>query len=1446
MSLAISSHLIYNVNKCLRTDKLQFFETFLEHAKMARKLQDDSIFQSLTFLVRDWADADEFPYGSEAGEVYVETQMKGRTHNNVKRSSFKDLFHKVTSFLLPYPGKSVAESSAMKFSGSLQDIEPEFLEYVDKLVHFLFDPIKIVIKQYNDEPVKGSELTEIAVQFAKILEGDELPTPKDFLQAQTEAFLANLIEEMRRHLKKKIVESLGERTFVDEELFCQIANDAFEKAKIEFEKKPFYGGAEARKCCEMNLVEQLQHDMDQMADRNNTKKIQCRNQYEEFIKKEMKEMQTSLEQKVGQHAEATEITRECQHLESFVAKRFQQKGFGVPEYDEEYIATMNERITELCEETIRSCKNRREVLKLSCIQKISEIEEEAKRILKEKLDHVVIEDRRELENIVNQIIYHADLHFGKYIQPDAPDLLRKSLNDTLKSKLDKLHAVAFELQRKTKRYLSMIIDRELGTLRRYYSEAMHQEMGESAKNEKELDKINVKCIETTKKHLNEMKLLPYVREKCIEELDSVLADEYVIVRKQNKENQKEFHDWCRREVTNCLKQAKNEIEEKCRNDVKEDQEIEAIHDTAKLHALESFQNLSQKGPEKIIEQHKNELCIGLVELLRDVRQQNQNRKEAIIREMDKTIDEFKQQYKDSMNKELKAPAALEENVLKEKHEGIKDIVMEDFMEKNRLKPEKICLQSKADLNRKLNGLFNAFKQENKNKQRNLQQKQEEIVRDSLVVYNKEMNQACESLPDESQLEEKHKEAEKLAIDKITQVKLDETIRDNSMTVLSTMIEERYLHYKKTAADKKKWAGSKCEEYMARIKRTFERAVESNTGEHSCSATDLKNYFSKAQRKAENALQNMQIAASMKKLCAENMKNAIEDWKEDLTNTNKEAEVEFKALCKDKIERCAEHYNTLIKRIGQNIVEEEELTPHHDRAKEATLKRYDRQELVGNKEIVQTHKAQLEENIESDWSDFRQQQNDFLEKKRNAGEECVSEAQTLYKEEMKKVIGVKTYNIDTLNGFHDDASDTAQFKIEALKLPKVVQTECFGKLQKLLKNDFSKWKLKNEELKEGRKRSLEKYVNMQCIEAYKQKMEELCGSIYCRENTMVSHHRTAVKHVIAKFNSYDKLPEKHLPDENVLQECLNTLKELCEDEKKIFDGFNKEHKVECEKMANETINAAAKKYSEIVEMETKYGMDEYDLKTIHSSSKQETKKWIDNKKSLLREDVQQLVEEKFEGKMADSFEDMKNKNQQKIVRENSALANMKVDAIKKYKRDMEHVSDINMELENTCFHSNSEFDHAHYDTSKGAKGLQIDDSVNKSSSRFEKFRKERNNDIEEARKLFFNKHTSLMKTRKRKYQEVVNEHAGYYRHEVYESKKKADRDSFRISSKQKDMEAYHGCNKSYVEKKAAAKLPPAGCPSCSSCVNSAKNSLSSEIDKLYEKVYESLSFGKVFY
>ncbi|XP_077970244.1 uncharacterized protein LOC120348673 [Styela clava] len=626
MSLAISSHLIYNVNKCLRTDKLQFFETFLEHAKMARKLQDDSIFQSLTFLVRDWADTEDYPYGSEAGGDYVDDQMKGKTKDNIKRSTFKDLFHKVSSFLLPYPGKSVAESSAMKFSGSLRDIDSEFLEYVDKLVHFLFDPRKIVMKKYNEEPVKGLELTEIAVQFAKILESDELPTPKDFLQAQTEAFLANVIEKMRRNLEEIIVESLGERTFVDEELFSQISKAAFEKSMIEFGKKPFYGGDEARKRCETNLVEQLRHDMEQMSDRNNTKKIQCRNQYEEFIKKEMKEMQTSLEQKVGQHAEKTEITRECQHLESFVAKRFQQKGFGVPEYDKEYIATVKKRIIELCEETIRSCKNRREALKFSCIQKISEIEKKAKRILKEKLDQVVIEDRTKLENIINQIICDAKLHFGEYMQLDAPDLLKKNLNDTLKSKLDELHAVAIELQRETKRYLSMIIERELGTLRRYYSEAMHQEMGESAKNEKELDKINVKCIKTTKKHLNEMKLLPYVREKCIEELDSVLADEYVIVRKQNKENQKEFHDWCRREVTNCLKQAKNEIEEKCRNDVKEDQEIEAIHDTAKLHALESFQNLSQKGPAKVIEQHKNDLCIGLVELLRDVRQQNQNLK----------------------------------------------------------------------------------------------------------------------------------------------------------------------------------------------------------------------------------------------------------------------------------------------------------------------------------------------------------------------------------------------------------------------------------------------------------------------------------------------------------------------------------------------------------------------------------------------------------------------------------------------------------------------------------------------------------------------------------------------------------------------------------------------------------------------------------------------------
>ncbi|XP_077968449.1 uncharacterized protein LOC120325439 isoform X2 [Styela clava] len=736
--------------------------------------------------------------------------------------------------------------------------------------------------------------------------------------------------------------------------------------------------------------------------------------------------------------------------------------------------------------------------------------------------------------------------------------------------------------------------------------------------------------------------------------------------------------------------------------------------------------------------------------------------------------------------------------------------MEDFMEKNRLKPEKICLQSKADLNRKLNGLFNAFKQENKNKQRNLQQKQEEIVRESLVVYNKEMNQACESLPDESQLEEKHKEAEELAIDKISQVKVDETIRDNSMTVLSTMIEERYLHYKKTAADKKKWAGSKCEEYMARIKRTFERAVESNTGEHSCSAADLKNYFFKAQKKAENAFQNMQIATSMKKLCAENMENAIEDWKEDLTNTNKEAEVELKALCKDKIGRCLEHYNTLIKRIGQNIVEEEDLTPHHDRAMETTVKRYDREELVGNKEIVQTHKEQLEENIKSDWEDFKQQRSDFLEKKKNEGEECVSEAQTLYNEEMKKVIGVRTYNIDALKGFHDDASDRAKSKIKALKFPKVVQTECFDKLQQLIKTDFSKWEQQNEDLKVDRKRSLEKYVQLECVNAYKQKMKELCGTLYCREDTMVSHHGTAIKHAKVKFDSYDTLPEKYLPNENVVQACLDTLKELCDDEKKIFDGVNTQHKVKCEQMANEKMDEAAAEYNTFMEIKTKYGMDERALRTCHNSCKQKTKRWIENKKSSLTEDVQQLVEEKFEEKMMNIFEEIKNNNQDKI------------------------------KLANTCFHSDSDFSNAHSGIRDMAHGLEMNDSVvDKLSSQFMKFQTERDNDIELARKLFIIEHTSLMSERKVKYQEVINKYAGFYRGKVNKSKKEAKENIWLAFNIKKKMKADHALNKKEAESNAVSKFPPAGCPSCSWCENSAKTDLSSRIDNLYTKEYDSL-------
>ncbi|XP_077970264.1 atlastin-2-like [Styela clava] len=427
MSLAISSHMIYNVNKCLRSDKLELFEMFVEHARMAEGLHGKSFFQTLLFLIRDWPDRDEHSCGAKGGEIYVNEQLSRGSQDNVRKENFKKkMFEQVGGFLLPHPGKKVAQSRQEQFNGAFED--------------------KISLKKFNDKPIHGRELAEFALQFSKMLESDNLPTPKDFVEAQIEAAKNNLVIEFGNKFKSKMKQNMGESPFLKNTEFAQMAKSAENEIIAELEGRAFYGGDESKKEAMESVKLHIKNDIGELSDRNLAIEAECRIDYDKYIDEKKKELSDILRKKFSHYVKEIKIKDSCKEYESVIlGKHFDGIKRRVEDFEAEYTSKIKNMIKQLCDDVVLQNTNNLKVMQQSLDLQINDIYEEAKVKLSEILQQKNIKDSSQADLILKQIV---DDTTEKSVLADIPKTksddrkikLREKIGNTLRFGINNHHS----------------------------------------------------------------------------------------------------------------------------------------------------------------------------------------------------------------------------------------------------------------------------------------------------------------------------------------------------------------------------------------------------------------------------------------------------------------------------------------------------------------------------------------------------------------------------------------------------------------------------------------------------------------------------------------------------------------------------------------------------------------------------------------------------------------------------------------------------------------------------------------------------------------------------------------------------------------------------------------------------------------------------------------------
>lgn len=84
MSTLISSVQIFNLSQQIQEDDLNNLRLFTEYAQLAKKTGNNAPFQRLLFLIRDWANSDEYSFGFEGGRKNLQSVLKVSRYNKTK------------------------------------------------------------------------------------------------------------------------------------------------------------------------------------------------------------------------------------------------------------------------------------------------------------------------------------------------------------------------------------------------------------------------------------------------------------------------------------------------------------------------------------------------------------------------------------------------------------------------------------------------------------------------------------------------------------------------------------------------------------------------------------------------------------------------------------------------------------------------------------------------------------------------------------------------------------------------------------------------------------------------------------------------------------------------------------------------------------------------------------------------------------------------------------------------------------------------------------------------------------------------------------------------------------------------------------------------------------------------------------------------------------------
>lgn len=196
----LSSVQVLNLSMRIQEDQLQHLHFATDFAQCIGGNQEEflheKIFQKLIFLVRDFPNPTEYPFGIDGGSQYINYILNNIQSNQNKelqsvRKHITNTFDQVECCLLPRPGETICEDP--NYNGRWSEMSDRFKENLKEIIEYLLMPDNLITKKVNGNEVTGLMLKRYLDTYFQLIQANKIQI-RSFAEATIENYMNDLIE----------------------------------------------------------------------------------------------------------------------------------------------------------------------------------------------------------------------------------------------------------------------------------------------------------------------------------------------------------------------------------------------------------------------------------------------------------------------------------------------------------------------------------------------------------------------------------------------------------------------------------------------------------------------------------------------------------------------------------------------------------------------------------------------------------------------------------------------------------------------------------------------------------------------------------------------------------------------------------------------------------------------------------------------------------------------------------------------------------------------------------------------------------------------------------------------------------------------------------------------------------------------------------------------------